>query len=192
MKTNKIKFIIQAFLVALTIPLVCIADTKSNKDVQVSDTWIQAKLVTTYALNRNLSIFDIGVDVRDQVAYLDGNVDSPIKKDLAGEIAKSIDGVKEVKNSIIVDASPSKVKSAENRSRSFGQVVDDLTTTASVKTKLLTDSNVKGLDINVDTENNNVTLRGQVGTDAERELIEKIASNTSGVKAVANKIEVKS
>lgn len=180
---------------AFVIPTLCLAETNTSKDTPVSDTWLQAKLVTTYALNNNLSIFDIDVDVRDQIAYLKGVVDTPIKKDLAGEIAKSVEGVKSVENSITVDdakAAAKRANMAKNSTRSFGQVIEDLTTTASIKSKLFVDRNVSAMDINVDTENNRVTLTGKVRTETERELIEKMASNTSGVKDVSNKIEVKS
>ncbi|MCB0338414.1 MAG: BON domain-containing protein [Bdellovibrionales bacterium] len=188
------KQIKSALLILLLIPGLCLADSARNKNDQVSDTWIQAKLVTTYTLNRNLSIFDLDVDVKDQVAYLNGVVDSDIKKDLAGEIAKSVEGVKSVENKIEVDESKAKMARADRTSsqdRSFGQVIEDLTTTASIKSKLLADSNVSGFAINVDTENSNVTLSGTVKSDAERELIEKLASNTSGVKDVTNRVQVK-
>jgi len=195
MRINLLKLIKSLVIMAFVIPTLCLAETNTSKDTPVSDTWLQAKLVTTYALNNNLSIFDIDVDVRDQIAYLKGVVDTPIKKDLAGEIAKSVEGVKSVENSITVDdakAAAKRANMAKNSTRSFGQVIEDLTTTASIKSKLFVDRNVSAMDINVDTENNRVTLTGKVRTETERELIEKMASNTSGVKDVSNKIEVKS
>lgn len=195
MKYNMIRMFSVALLLVFIAPLTSIADSKaSDRQERVSDTWIEAKLFTTYALNRNLSVFDIDVDVKDQVATLDGVVDSPIKKDLAGEIAKSIDGVKKVNNGIKVDSSKvtAKVSDQKNSSdRSFAQIIDDLTTTASIKTKLLADSNVSGMNINIDTMNNRVTLRGTVNSSAESELAAKVAENTYGVAEVTNKLEIK-
>ncbi len=164
----------------------------SKKD-RTSDTWLEAKLATTIALNRHVSIFDIDTDVRNQTAYLTGVVDSDIDKDLAGELAMSIEGIEDVENNITVDKT--KAKEAKNRrekSEEYGfmQKVDDLTTTASIKSKLLVNSNVSGTDVNVDTTAGRVTLKGKVDSSKEKALIEQIAQNTSGVRSVNNQIRV--
>lgn len=164
------------------------AENKDNKEY--SDTWLQSKLVTTYLLNRHLSVFDIDTEVKNQVVYLAGEVDSEVDKDLAGEVAKSIKGVNSVENNLTV----AKTKVARNKAavteRSFGQQVSDMTTTASIKTKLLADQNVSGLSVNVDTLNDVVTLKGEVKSDAEKALVEQIAKNTDDVDSVNNQLKV--
>ncbi|MCB0345953.1 MAG: BON domain-containing protein [Bdellovibrionales bacterium] len=169
------------------------AHMKNSKKERQSDTWLEAKLVTTIALNRHLSIFDISTDVKNQTAYLSGVVESDIEKDLAGEVAKSIDGIKSVKNNILVDktkarAEVEKLKSSEEYS--FVQKIDDLTTTAAIKSKLIADSNVSGFAVDIDTMHGNVTLKGKVQTSEQKALIEQIAKNTAGVKDVDNKLNV--
>ena len=158
-----------------------------------SDTWLQTKLIAAYTFNRHLNPLDISVDVNNQVADLSGMVASDIDRDLAGEIARSIDGIKSVNNNLVVDerkADEARVKRATSKDYALGRKIEDLTTTAVIKTKLIADQNVPGLTINVDTKNGRVTLGGKVETEKQRDLIELIAKNTSGVADVENHIKV--
>jgi len=71
-----------------------------------------------------------------------------------------------------------------------GDAAADAATTAAVKTKLLGDTKVAGLNINVDTKDNVVTLTGKVKTAAERTEAVRLARTTTGVKSVVNKLVV--
>jgi hyperosmotically inducible periplasmic protein len=70
------------------------------------------------------------------------------------------------------------------------QDVTDAATTAAVKTKFLGDTKVAGLNINVDTKDNVVTLTGTVHSTAEKAEAERLARNTTGVKSVISKLTV--
>ena len=72
-----------------------------------------------------------------------------IQKDLAGEIAKNVRSVRQVRNELRVGSGP--VKDPEEVDRTFSQAVLDATTTASVKTALAFTRGVKTSDINVST-----------------------------------------
>ena len=61
------------------------------------------------------------------------------------------------------------------------QPVDDTWITTKVKSSLLADSDVSGLDINVDTLNGVVTLRGQVETQAQADEATRITREIKGV-----------
>jgi hyperosmotically inducible protein len=50
---------------------------------------------------------------------------------------------------------------------------------------------LKGSDINVDTDNHAVTLKGTVGSDAAKARAVAIARNTEGVTRVVNRLVVK-
>jgi hyperosmotically inducible protein len=156
------------------------------------DAWIAGKIETVYALNRHLSPFSINTDVENGVAHLTGSVESDIDRDLAEELAKGIDGVTEVNNELMVDAqSKSQAGDAERpSSRGFGAWVDDVTTTAAVKSRLIANENIKGLSINVTTEQDVVTLSGRVTSDEQSDLAEEIASNTADVSDVKNNLVV--
>jgi hypothetical protein len=71
-----------------------------------------------------------------------------------------------------------------------GDAAADAATTAAVKTKLLGDTKVAGLNINVDTKDNVVTLTGKVKSAAERTEAVRLARTTTGVKDVVNKLTV--
>jgi hyperosmotically inducible periplasmic protein len=71
-----------------------------------------------------------------------------------------------------------------------GDAVADAATTAAVKTKLLGDTKVAGLNIDVDTKDNVVTLTGKVKSAAERTEAVRLARTTTGVKNVINKLTV--
>jgi osmotically-inducible protein OsmY len=71
-----------------------------------------------------------------------------------------------------------------------GDAAADAATTAAVKTKLLADSKVGGLGIDVDTKDNVVTLTGKVRSAAERTEAVRLAKTTTGVKDVVSKLVV--
>lgn len=74
--------------------------------------------------------------------------------------------------------------------RGVGQIVDDGTITASVKTKLIADKYVKAFAIDVDTYEGVVTLSGTVTSYVARSQAEKLAADVQGVKSVVNNVQV--
>lgn len=157
---------------------------------QPRDAWIQGKIETVFALNRHLDGFAIDTEVAGGAVHLTGRVESDIDRDLAGEIAKGIEGVVSVDNDLVVEGN-SRVNQASDTHRPLSVWVDDATTTAAVKTKLLANGNTDGLDINVDTRGDVVTLTGEVGSTEEKQLAEQLARNTDDVKDVRNQLVVR-
>jgi osmotically-inducible protein OsmY len=80
---------------------------------------------------------------------------------------------------------------ATQKEQSAGEVIDDQWITAKIKTKFIADPDLKAFQINVDTENGVVTLRGSVGSKDEVEKALLSARNTKGVKKVIDKLTVK-
>ena len=74
---------------------------------------------------------------------------------------------------------------------STGQFVDDSAITTKVKTKLLDDPMVSGLDISVETYKGIVQLSGFVNSESEKKQAEVISEGTDGVRSVKNDIHVK-
>jgi len=70
-------------------------------------------------------------------------------------------------------------------------VTVDAEITSAVKTKLLADTQVGGLKIDVDTKDNVVTLTGTVNSAAEKAEALRLAKTTAGVKSVVDKLVVK-
>lgn len=167
-------------------------DTKSAFNEGV----LEGKLEMAIVLNKHLNPFEIDIDVEGDKAILEGEVDSEIDKDLAESLAEGIEGISSVENRLTVNKTPSKSmrdeKVAGDADRDFSQFFSDVSTTASIKTELLANDNIKGLDLNVDTVNNQVTLSGKVQSEAQKSLAESIAKKREGVSKVINNIRVNS
>ena len=65
------------------------------------------------------------------------------------------------------------------------------TLTAKIKAKMALDDSVKALDINVDTSGSTVTLRGVVGSEAQRQRALQLARETSGVTQVVDRLTIR-
>ena len=159
------------------------SDTKSA----FSDGWLEGKLETALLLNDQLETSKIDVEVTNDTALLTGRVPSDVQRDLAEEIANGVEGIASVDNQLEV----AEAEQAEaSKDRSFSQYIADVSTTAAVKTRLLTNDQVKGMDINVDTYANKVTLSGQVETPEQKALAESLVKESERVDDVVNQLEV--
>ena len=157
------------------------------------DAWLTGKIETAYVLNGHLNPFAITTTVNGGAVHLTGTVKDSIDRDLAGEVAKGVEGVVSVKNDLKVDertANEAAAKARKADHRDFGAVVSDATMTARVKSKLIANSNVHAGKIDVDTRDHVVTLSGRVASSSEKALAEQIARNTSEVKNVRNNLVV--
>ena len=156
---------------------------------EVKDARQQAQIETTYELSPYLRAHDIDVIVVDGKATLTGTVDEAISKDLAREIALGVPGVTSVDNQIEVKADYVRAQRAEGE-RSFGELVDDASVSAAVKSKLLWSAHTDGLDTKVETRDGAVRLTGTADSSEARALAERLAMNTRGVRSVDNQIKV--
>ena len=80
--------------------------------------------------------------------------------------------------------------SAAAPERTAGQVVDDATITASVKSKLLADERTKGFDVNVDTAKGVVTLTGGADSEPAKRAAQELAGQVEGVILIKNELIV--
>ena len=79
---------------------------------------------------------------------------------------------------------------AADAANSVGAEIDDGVITTKVKSALLADDTVKGLDINVDTAQGMVRLSGAVDSQAQVDMATQIAKGVEGVKDVQNELTV--
>ena len=159
------------------------------------DAWITGKVETVLLLNRHLNSFAIDTDVEGGVVTLTGAVESDIDRDLAGSLAEGVEGVESVENELRVEGEAAKTAANDrdgdgDDDRDFGQWVDDATTTAAVKSKLVADDATKGLEIDVDTRDDVVTLSGRVQTQQESQMAANLAMETGDVASVRNNLVV--
>lgn len=171
----------------------CAESSVSATEMAIEDAWLDGKLETSLLFNQYVNSFDIDTEVRGGTAYLKGAVESDIDRDLAGEIAKSIKGIDSVQNDLVVDkaqADVSRDSAVAQENASFVQGLKNAGLTASVKSKLLLNSNTSGMAIDVDSADGVVTLTGKVNSSEEKELAVRIAGNTEGATSVRDHLLV--
>ena len=78
----------------------------------------------------------------------------------------------------------------DSYSRSTGETIDDSSITAKVKSEMLADPDVKGLQVKVDTFRGQVQLTGFVDNVQQKQRAEQIARNVNGLQMVRNDIVV--
>jgi hyperosmotically inducible protein len=149
----------------------------------------QVQISTSYELSPILRKDKIKVSVVDGNVTLAGKVGDGANKELAEQIAMSVKGVEDVDNKITIDKD---YDNAQNKSDyNFGELIDDATITARVKSKLLWSQYTEGMETDVETKAGKVTLKGDTESKTTKELAGRMAMNTSGVKSVDNQLDIK-
>lgn len=171
----------------LSLSLLACSAAYAQTDSELSDAMIEGQLISTYTLNEQLNPFVIDVDSVAGVVTLSGTVESEVERELAIELAQSIENVTQVNDELEVK---SEAERRESDDSGFAMSVRNATTTAKIKSRLLWNSQTDGLDIQINTRDGLVTLDGTVVSEAESELAESIAYNTTGVKAVLNQLVI--
>ncbi len=148
-----------------------------------SDGWIEIKIKSALLYRRSVSGTKTSVAVKDGVVTLTGDASSQAQKDLTEEYAKDIEGVKAVKNELKVSAEPPE--------RTVGEVIDDASITAQIKSALLTHRSTSAIRTKVTTREGAVSVTGEAKNQAEKDLVTKLVNDVKGVKTVVNNMEVK-
>jgi osmotically-inducible protein OsmY len=162
-----------------------------------------------------LKTHDISVDVDGSVATLTGTVATQGQKDHAAQLAH-LKGITRVDNKIMVDTkkvSQSDAvdktkgaidKAAEKTGSAVGTAgektkdgvqkatseVTDAYILSRVKSKFVGVDVLKGSDINVDADNQVVTLKGTVTSEAGRARAVALAKEAEGVKSVVDRLTI--
>jgi len=145
-----------------------------------SDGWIGMKVKGALFFNRNVSAVNTEVGVTDGVVTLKGHADSQAQKDLTGEYAKSIDGVKDVKNEMTIGETVNKPESPKDNK------IDDASITAQVKMAFFTHQSTSAFKTGVSTTRGVVTLSGNATSGAAKDMATKVAGDINGVTNVVN------
>ena len=147
----------------------------------IDDNVITAQVKSTLIADPGVKGFDFKVDTRKGEVQLSGYVDEQSQIDRAIAIAGSVQGVNNVDNRVSL-----KVGRA-----SIGNRIDDSIVTATVKSALLADNEVKGLQIGVATHKGVVQLSGYVDSQGQSEHAIAVASAANGVQGVNNEMSIK-
>jgi hypothetical protein len=81
-------------------------------------------------------------------------------------------------------------KEAKDLGDKIGQGANDMWLWTKVRAALLTTDDLRESTINVDVANDVVTLRGTVGTKAQKDMAAKVAKDIEGVKEVKDTLKV--
>jgi osmotically-inducible protein OsmY len=150
-----------------------------------SDEWVALQVKTSLLFNRHVSGLNTKVAVAHGVVTLSGTAENQAQKDLTGEYAKDIQGVKEVKNELTLPKVPNElIKHTE-------EMIDDASITAQVKMALMSHYSTSAFATGVNTTNGVVTLTGKVDSEAGRDMAGKVTDDVKGVTKVINNMLVK-
>jgi osmotically-inducible protein OsmY len=158
-------------------------EVKGESPAPMSDAWITAKVKTIFLFHKNVSAMT-EVSTKDGIVTLRGKANNEAQKDLTTEYAKDVEGVKGVNNEMTVG------KIAKKK-RTVGEKIDDASITAQVKMTLLYHRSTSALNTSVKTKRGVVTLSGNAGSAAEKDLASKYANDVNGVKGVNNRMTIK-
>jgi hyperosmotically inducible protein len=159
-------------------------ETKGGQPAENSDAWIGVKVKTTLMFHRNVSGVKTDVDVKEGVATLRGKASSEAQKELTTEYAKDVEGVKSVKNDLIVE------KPVKTTVEKVGEYIDDASITSQVKLALLFHRSTSVLKTKVETKDGIVTINGIAKNGAEKDLVGKLVTDINGVKTVKNEMTI--
>ena len=178
----------------------------------VTDTSITTAVKTRLMKDKVARGTSIDVDTTDGVVTIAGSVPTEADKARIRKLVENTTGVKSVTDDLTVgksegtsghdetkivikdDTTPMVKKGAEKTSDAaskVGAATTDAAITSAVKTKLLADSRVSGMKINVDTSKGIVTLTGDVASMTEKTAALDLARDTKGVKSVVDKLTVR-
>jgi hyperosmotically inducible protein len=163
------------------------ATTTAQTDDTLKDR-VNFRLETSDTLRK----YDVKVKVDKGVVTLSGDVVTAAQKAEAERLAK-VDGVTRVQNDITID--PNEDKTVTDRVKAgltkTGEKITDAWITTKVKWFFVGEDALKGSDINVDTKDNVVTLKGTVKSAAGKARAVELAKHTDGVKQVVDQLMVK-
>jgi osmotically-inducible protein OsmY len=153
-----------------------------SEPAEHSDAWIAMKIRGELLVHANVSATATKVDVNNGAVLLTGTVDNPAQKDLTEAYVRDVKGVTSITNSLVV-----KEPSSDS---SVSETIDDASITSQVKYALLSHGSTSALKTKITTKDGVVMVSGNAESDAEKDLVSKLAGNIRGVKSVDNDMVV--
>lgn len=150
----------------------------ANATREVTDSWLTLQTKLALLADERVSSADIHVKTQRGVIALRGKVDSEAEQQAAGEIARSIEGAREVNNQLTV------VPQGER------QKIDrlDREIEKDVKDEIRSDARLKRARIHVRADDGIVTLTGKAPSLEKSLRASEAARRVPGVRAVRNEL----
>jgi osmotically-inducible protein OsmY len=158
-------------------------EIKGARPTANSDDWIREKVKAALRLHRSASAGTTEVNVKDGVVTLRGDAAGQAQKRLTAEYAEDVEGVREVKNEMVV-------AKALKETRTASQKIDDASITAQVRMALLLHRSTSALKTTVATRLGVVEVGGKARDEAGRSRVSRLVSDINGVKSVRNEMTI--
>lgn len=174
-------------------------------DAKRGDIEITSELKAKITDDELLDGTDVSVDTNNGVVNLTGSVHTEEQVQRAVDLAKNTTGVLSVNNQLRLEPDKSVGEGLKEQSKETGKdikdtskeiagdtksAVSDARVTSETKLKFAADDTVKALNIDVDTNNGVVTLRGTVNSKEELNQAVRLAKSVDGVKKVISELEI--
>jgi hyperosmotically inducible protein len=154
---------------------------KTTVGTDIDDGVITSRVKSALIADADIKGFDFKVDTRKGEVLLSGFVDNQSQVDRAIAVTRTVAGVKDVQNSVVL-------KGADT---SVGKKVDAGIITTRVKAALLGDPTIKSFDIAVVTRDDEVLLTGFVDNQAQIDRAMAVARSIENVRLVRNEMSIK-
>lgn len=166
-------------------------EVKGESVPENSDAWVGMKVKTALLFHQNVSAMT-EVSTKDGIVTLKGEAASQAQKDLTTELAKDVEGVKDVQNEMTLAMAPSSSpgKTTGDRMDAISESIDDASITALVKMTLLYHRSTSALNTTVATNGGVVTVGGKAKNAAEKDLVTKYVQDVRGVNEVVNTMTI--
>jgi len=147
---------------------------------------VTGSVKTALSLNRSLRPYSIDVSSENGVVTLTGRVSKEEERARAEAVAAAVPDVTRVVNQIQVGGGP-----AASSGRSLGERFDDEKIEVGVRLALSLNKELRGTDITVQAYRSEVTLGGEVATEAQHQQALQIARDTASVSRVVDNVRVR-
>ena len=164
----------------------------TGSDTTVTPAWITTKIQAQYFTSAEVKPWNVDVTTGNNgVVTLEGEVDAAEDKAEAVRIARETEGVTRVEDRLRVKGEAGRKPSADANLKPVPNLErPDVWLTAKIQSKYFLDDDVKGHEINVNTNEAVVTLRGSVENEAQRRQAVALARSTEGVKDVVDQLTI--
>jgi hyperosmotically inducible periplasmic protein len=201
------KFLILSLTLAVSLSFGC-ADREQRSEAAgepaMTDNQLEERVEAQLKTNADVDRADISVDADAErnMVTLSGDVETEGLRNQAIELARNAHPGLMVNSEIEVEPreisrseyTEEHARSARERATKYGDKIgaslDDAWIHTKITTQLIGDRDTSATEINVDVNNNVVTLRGTVDSAEEKAEATRIAQQTEGVKSVNNQLKV--
>lgn len=177
----------------LALPAMASAESASDSttlEAKVSDAMLELQVKTALLEKIGWDMLTVDVEAHGTHVDLNGVADNDANRDLAKEVALSIEGVEKVSNHLTVEKQPTDAPVGDAVTKAEHEVGDALLESR-VKTQLISQLGWNAFAIEVEAQDGKVSLRGDLDSQAHKTLALDTTKACKGVDSVIDLLKVK-